>query len=401
MESSRNQYEQELKKAERIGYLIAAHLKGTLTAEEGEELDAWITESDENLELFENLTDEDNIEIAMKKHVQIEKDLAKALADVKSKIHSNRKVNRGILPYLIAASIILIAVSLYLFMPFGKEKIIENRVAQHTGDIIKAGTDRAVLTLSDGRTIILDSTGKGLLAEEGSISIQKGAEDEIIYNGTGNELIYNSINTPRGGQYKLVLGDGTKVWLNAATSLKFPAGMASGKRVVELNGEAYFEVAKDPGNPFIVKIKSSLGDAGTVEVLGTHFNINSYGDENVVKATLIEGSVRVEKDGKNKILKPGEQALMAKEIKVVSTDVNEAIAWKKDKFLFRDATVQTIGEQIKRWYDVEVEYQGNVTQHFNLEANRSISLNELLNGLEGTGQVKFKLEGRKLIIKSH
>ena len=151
--------------------------------------------------------------------------------------------------------------------------------------------------------------------------------------------------------------------------------------------------------PFTVKITGSEGDGGMVKVLGTHFNINGYGDEGLIITTLLEGSVLVEKNGLSKILKPGEQALSAKNIAVVKTDVNEAIAWKNGRFLFRNATIKSIGEQIKRWYDVEVVYGGNIPQHFNTEMSRNLPLSKLLDGLEGTMQVHFSLDGRKLTIK--
>lgn len=402
MESAPNNHKENLQKAERIAYLIEGHLKGTLTPEEGEELDDWITESDENLELFEKLTDEDNIEIAMQQYLQAEKEKVEALAGVKNQIRHQGSIIKKIWPYFIAASIILTVVSFYLFKPDNKGKNIEKPIAQNTGNTnVNAGSDKAVLTLSDGRAIILDSTNTGLLANEGNISIKKGVKGEIVYDGTDNAMQsnYNTIAVPRGGQYSIMLEDGTKVWLNAESFMKFPAGFAASTREVELKGEAYFEVAKNPDRPFKVKIISPYGEAGSVEVLGTQFNINSYGDEGVVKTTLVEGSVRVEKDGKSKILSPGEQALMANDITVVKANVNEATAWKEGKFLFRDATVRSIGEQIKRWYDVDVAYQGDISQHFNMEASRDIPLAKLLNGLEGTAQVQFNLEGKKLIIK--
>ena len=402
MDATPNNYEENLRIADRITYLIFGHLKGTLTPEEGEELDDWITESDENLELFERLTDESNIEIAMQQYREVEKEKAKALAEVKNKIHSKESLIKKIWPYLIAASVMLVVVSLYLFKTGREEKNRETPLAQNAGkQEIKGGLDKAVLTLSDGRTIILDSTGAGLLANEGHITINKGAKGEIVYDGMDQAMKnnYNTVAVPRGAQYKIVLGDGTNVWLNAESSVKFPAGFAANLREVELKGEAYFEVAKNAERPFKVKIISPYGEAGSVEVLGTQFNIDSYGDEGVVKATLVEGSVRVERNGKTRMLSPGEQALMANDITVVQTDVQKETAWKDGKFLFRDANIRSIGEQIKRWYDLEVEYQGQVSQHFNTEASRDTPLSKLLNALEGTGQVKFQLNGKKLIIK--
>jgi len=264
---------------------------------------------------------------------------------------------------------------------------------------IAPGSNIAILTLSNGRAIILDSVAGRSLANEGQITINKGEQGELVYQGTDNEMKYNTVSTPRGGQYMIVLGDGTKVWLNADSYLKFPAGFTTSQRDVELSGEAYFEVAKNPAKPFKVKIISPSGDSSNLEVLGTHFNVNAYGDENVVKTTLLEGSVKVEKNDHEEILIPGQQALISDQISIRKTDVNVSIAWKNGKFLFRDATIYSIAEQIKRWYDVDVQFEGAISQHFNLEVSRNVPLSKLLDGLEGTGQVKFVFKGRKLVIK--
>jgi transmembrane sensor len=400
MKESSNNHDENLEKADRVAYLIAGHINDTLTEPEKDELDDWITESDENLELFEKLTDEDNIEAGIQQHLRLEKEKASALEGIKESIGLKQKSTLQIIwPYMAAASVVLIIVSLVLFNN-NKIKNNEKPIAQGTTkNYIAAGSDKAVLTLSDGRTVILDSSGTGLLANEGNITISKGAQGEIVYEGTSMTTQYNVVSTPRGGQFKITLGDGTKVWLNAESSIKYPAGFATAERVVELRGEGYFEVAKNESKPFKVKILTSSGDGGMVEVLGTHFNINGYGDEGVVKTTLLEGSVRVTKGEITKTLIPGQAALINGGIKIITAQVNEETAWKDGKFLFRDETIHSIGEQIKRWYDVQVEYEGNNKQLFNTEVSRSVPLSDLLEGLEGTAQVKFHLEGRKLIIR--
>jgi len=399
MNESPLSHDENLQKADRTAYLIAGHIRGTLTEPEKDELDDWIIESDENLELFEKLADEDNIEMEMQKHLRMEKEKAEALAGVKETIGLKHKGSlHKIWPYMVAASVLVIAFSLYIFKNDNSERKNEKPIARTTKIDIQAGSDKAVLTLSDGRTIILDSTGTGLLANEGNISIKKGTDGEIVYDGQANEMKYNVVSTPRGGQYKLMLGDGTKVWLNAESSLKFPAGFAATVREVELKGEGYFEVAKNE-RTFKVTILTPSGNEGMIEVLGTHFNVNGYSDEGTVETTLLEGSVRVIKDGKDKVLKPGEKAFLNKEIKIVKADVNEETAWKNGKFLFRDATIKSIGEQIKRWYDIDVQYEGKVSQHFNMEVSRDVSLSRLLQLFEATGQVHFTLNERRVIIK--
>jgi transmembrane sensor len=393
--------ENDNKYAERMAYLIAGHLHGTLTEEESNELDEWITGSDENLELFEKLTDEENIENALQQYLQQEKEKTAAFSRVKKSIYSGEKkpALRGLLPYLVAASLLLIAATFYLFNNFSKPITGKNKIANLKSPVdVKPGSDKAVLTLSGGRTIILDANGTGLLANEGPIIINKSADEELVYKGTANDMRYNTVSTPRGGQFKLLLADGTRLWLNAESSIKFPASFGNADRVVELKGEAYFEVAKDAAHPFRVKTTTPTGLNATIEVLGTHFNVNAYGDDNNIRATLVEGSVVVTTSTQKNQLRPGEEATINNKIAITQINPELALAWKEGKFLFRNASIYAIGQQIKRWYDIDVEYKGNINQAFNTEVSRNVPLSKLLDGLEGTGQVHFKLQNNKLII---
>lgn len=394
-------HEENLKKAERIAALIAAHLKGTITGEEADELDNWITESDENLELFENLTDEDNIEHAMQQYLQAEKKKGSAFDELRGTIQQGKR-NRRLLPWplVVAASVLIVAGGIYLLSYNNPHTSNEKPVAYKAeqGDV-QAGSDKAVLTLSDGRTVILDSSRPGVIANDGAVSIQQSQSGLIVYSGTGAAMVYNTVSTPRAGQYRMVLGDGTKVWMNAESVLRFPADMNASPREVELNGEAYFEVASNPAKPFRVRLLVDGAEKATVEVLGTHFNANAYGGEEAVSTTLLEGSVKVEKGTASSVLLPGQQAIIGNNIQVRRVEAAEAVAWKEGKFLFRDATIQAIADQIKRWYDVEVETAGPVSQYFNMEISRQVPLSKLLAGLEKTGQVRFTLTGRKLLIR--
>ena len=395
-------HDEKLRLAERIAYLIAGHLNGTLTEAESDELDDWITESDENLELFEKLTDEDNIQAAMNDYMRQEKEKAAAFASLQSTIRSETKKSlvRRLWPYAAVAAVVIIGGLLYFLSTKNNDNPNEKPVARKAvKSDVQAGSDKAVLTLSDGRTIILDSMKTGLLAQDGTVRIQQNEDGEITYTGTDSTMAYNVVATPRGGQYQITLGDGTKVWLNADSYLKFPAGLKTAPRNVELRGEAYFEVAKNSERPFTVNVRTPIGEGGIVKVLGTHFNINGYGDDGSTTTTLLEGSVQIEKSGVTKLLQPGEKAITTSEIKISKTNVEEAVAWKNNKFLFRDAPIRSIGEQIKRWYDVDVEYRGTISQHFNTEASRDIPLSQLLEGLEGTTQVHFELSGKHLVIK--
>jgi ferric-dicitrate binding protein FerR (iron transport regulator) len=221
----------------------------------------------------------------------------------------------------------------------------------------------------------------------------------LSYNTLKNkssEVLYNTISTPRGGQYELMLSDGSKVWLNAASSLRFSASFVGKERKVELLGEAYFEVAKNAAMPFKVKVHGM-----EVEVLGTHFNINSYDNESMIRTTLLEGSVKINKNNSSSLLKPGQQAQMNKagEIKIINNvDVEEAIAWKEGKFQFDKADIHDIMRQLARWYDVDVEYKGTVSSHFGGTISRDVNLSQVLNMLHLTGEVNFQIQDKKVLV---
>lgn len=390
--------------AERIVYLIAGHLRGTLTDEEADELDNWITESDENLALFEKLTDEENIEAAMDRFHSISQQQPKAWRQLKKKIESAHKP-LSFMPWIVAASLLVVIAFTWLLLSKPKPAIEKPLSHVFVHQELPAASSEAVLLLSDGRTLILDSTAKGTLATEGTVSINQTSGGLLQYTGTPTAMRYNSVSTPRGGQYKLVLADGTTVSLNADSYLKFPAGFNGPQRIVELKGEAYFEVAKDAAHPFIVNITAPNGKAAAIEVLGTHFNVKAYTNEASAKTTLVEGLVKITSNGVSKLLHPGEQAISPLDdnqgVLIINKtpDMDEALAWTRHKFIFRNATIFNIGQQLSRWYDVEVEYQGIINQHFNTEADRSLPLQKLLKALEGTNEVQFTVQGRKLIIQ--
>ncbi len=283
---------------------------------------------------------------------------------------------------------------------------IENKQSVVVNDI-KAGENKAILTLGDGSKIILDDAKNGILANQGGNSVLKAAEGEIIYSFLNeikdplNEdqqapLIYNTIETPKGGKFQIKLPDGSKVWLNAASSLRFPTVFNGSKRQVELNGEAYFEVSPDKSKIFEVSTRNQV-----VQVLGTHFNINAYLDEPTVNTTLLEGSVRVSdlRTNISQLLKPGEQSQLSEQIEIVNLkSTNEAVAWKEGYFQFDKADIKTVMRQIERWYDVSVVYEGDLPNYrFGGEIERNLSLLQVLKVLEKT-KVHFRLEGREVIV---
>jgi len=282
---------------------------------------------------------------------------------------------------------------------FSKSSTTEEKV------IIKPGGDKAVLTLSDGSKIILEDAKNGLLANQAGVSIQKTAEGELLYSFAKNErnipeiipsdVIYNKIETPYGGKYQINLPDGSKVWLNSASTLRFPAFFSGNTREVELNGEAYFDVARNPDMPFKVITKDQI-----VEVLGTRFNINSYSDEESFKTTLIEGSVKIIYKDRVVLLSPGQQFQPSlKSSKVIEANTEEVTAWKDGYFLFKDEDIQSIMRKISRWYNVEVSYSGEIPDvGFGGNISRSKGIDEVLNVLQLTDAVHFKVEGRRITV---
>lgn len=301
-------------------------------------------------------------------------------------------------PFFAAASVLLfIAAGLYFYTPSGQILSMEEVVINNG---IKPGSNKAYLTLSDGRRISLTDASNGEVAKQSGISITKNEEGELIYtviqsDATG-PAIYNTFETPKGGQYRVCLPDGTKVWMNAASTLKYPASFATFKeRSVSLDGEAYFEVSKDKGKPFLVTTRKQ-----TIKVLGTHFNINAYSDEPDTKTTLLEGSIELSNDKDLKVLKPGEQAeTNGSGISVSTADTDQALAWKNGDFVFEGASLRTIMRQISRWYDVEVSYEGQIADlKFGGSISRTKNINVVLRNLESTKGVHFKIEGRRILV---
>jgi len=299
-----------------------------------------------------------------------------------------------------AAAILIIGLfSIYQLTSTGtlnQHKIAKiNSVKQ---DIVP-GTNKATLTLSNGNIISLDSTSFGTLAQQGNAKVINKS-GQIAYNTlseTPTEIIYNTVTTPRGGQYQLVLADGTKVWLNAASSLHFPTVFIGKERKVTLTGEAYFEVAKNTAMPF----KVSLNDKEEVEVLGTHFNINSYSDEEITKTTLLEGAVKISTNMGVKLLKPGQQAQTREggQISILNNaDTEQVIAWKNGLFDFDNADLKTVLRQVSRWFDVYIVYEGEIPKReFSGEIERGLSLGQVLAILE-KNNIHFRIEGKKLIV---
>ena len=268
-------------------------------------------------------------------------------------------------------------------------------IVHETKDITPA-ISGAILTLADGSQIVLDSLGNGQVAKQSNTTISNN-DGQLIYKAQkGASSVYNTMSTPKGQKYNLQLADGTKVWLNASSAIKFPTAFSGSTREVSITGEAYFEVSPDNKRPFIVDVRGMQ-----VEVLGTHFNINAYNDEEVIRTTLLEGSVVITQSMKSKKLIPGQQAVVSK-LGLISLEQNvnlaQVMSWKNGLFYFEDSSLQEVMREISRWYDVEVVYQEGIPErNFEGEIQRNLKLSEVLRILE-LNKVKFSLEGRTVLI---
>ena len=389
--------------------LLEKFFENTCTKKELEEL----------LTLAENEESEDDLTNAMKKHwanpgnihpISEAKLSAKFLdlmeharsMDIETVRPSKVKRFSKILSYAAAVIILcLLSITAYYYYNHNNteaDKIVQNIPVLPESNEILPGGNKATLTLSNGQVIDLTNTQNGTLPTQSAIKIEK-SNGLLSYSPENNkisEMNFNTISTPNGGQYQLILSDGTKVWLNAASSLKYPISFQGTERKVELTGEAYFEVASDKSKPFRVASKDQ-----EVVVLGTHFNINAYGNEGSSQTTLLEGSVKVNVHNNIKLLKPGQQArvLPSSEIKIINNvETDAVIAWKNEKFQFVKADIQTVMRQIERWYDVEVEYQAKISTHFGGSISRNVNLDQVLNILQQTEKVRFEVKGKKIIV---
>ena len=338
----------------------------------------------------------------------------RSAAILKNILNENQVVplrrKRKLWPYMAAAAsvIVLIGLGIYrLYRPTEKGPA-EPNIAAITNDVKAPDKSKATLTLAGGQQILLDQVQSGTLATENGMRVVKQKDGQLIYEktGAGNTLAaYNILNNPRGSRVvTLTLPDGTRVWLNAGTSLTYPTAFAANERKVTLTGEAYFEVkhattANVKRVPFVVQMSSPTGNGGDLTVLGTHFNINAYDDEPAIKTTLLEGSVNVKSAFGNIILKPGEQSSISQSSHTSHpVPVQTVMAWKVGLFDYKRSDITEVLRDAARWYDIEIVYAGNrPNDTFTGGIDRTATLTELLTILQMTG-LQFKLEGRKLTV---
>ena len=393
--------------AYRVAYLIAGYLKETLTQIEHQELDTWVTASMDNQRLFEELTDEKNLAkwLEWRKNLPV----SQIVDRLKSKLVFTPEPSRSKLvkggPYLAAACVIILLLGIWWI---GAKKFSHNRAQESSpgklvnGDIAP-GANRATLVLADGTIRQLDSAGKGMVAAQGGALVIKGDSDRLIYQSGSSDpaaaVVFNTLRVPRGGQYQLRLSDGTKVWLNADSYLKYPTAFAGKERKVELAGEGYFEVAEDPHHPFIVQAEGVV-----TQVLGTRFDINTYPETKTIQITLAEGAVNVLPAtfiGKQpaQSLRPGQQAQVERtggRIKIISANLQTVLAWKDGLFAFQGTPLEEVLAQISRWYNVPIRNETTDTNHFNASIPREVPVSTLIHMLEQTKQVHFRIEPNRI-----
>lgn len=270
-------------------------------------------------------------------------------------------------------------------------------IAMHITPKVTPGSNKATLTLADGSVITLDSAANGSLTTRNGITIKQVKNGLIEYNDQTSSASWSTISTPTGGQYQIVLEDGTKAWLNATSSLRFPTTFRTNERTVEITGEVYFEIAKDESKPFKVTFNGN-----TITVLGTHFNVMAYKDEATTKVTLLQGAIKVSNTAGQQLLKPGMQAQVSDAITPITTspaNLEATVAWKNGFFTFDHENIQSIMRKLSRWYDIDVKYQGDMTgKIFSGTISRFDNISEVLSMIELTGTIHFQLQGRNLTV---
>jgi ferric-dicitrate binding protein FerR (iron transport regulator) len=383
----------------RILSLVNSYLKDELDSVAKQELEAWINSSPENKALLESLMDETVREKKLEK-MQTH-DVAQSWERIKKQAALDQAKRFPYRKYIaVAAAVILLIAGVFLF-PIKKD-IIQQPSAMVTNDV-PPGSNKAVLTLANGQKVFLDSVGKGTINRQGNVKIIKVGGGQLNYTAPEDEkveTVYNTISTPRGGQYQVILSDGTKVWLNADSWMKYPVAFTGKERSVEITGEVFFDVAPDAKHPFIVTVNDMQ-----IKVLGTQFNVNAYSDEASVNTTLSEGSIQVRSaTGDSLIAAPGEQVQLNPSGRlnlIKHVDLDEVLSWKRGLFVFHQAELTEIMKSLSRWYDVRVEYLNGYRSenHYTGIIRRQANLSDALKILELTSGAHFEISNRTIVIK--
>lgn len=378
---------------ERLSYLFQAYIANNCTDDEREELMnlARLRENEDAMELL-------IAEYQLSPRPQVRLSDSKADEIFMKIVEQSKPAKKPVISMayrwmVAAAAVLLLAVGAWWIWGSQQQTGIKHEPIAHSKiQDVAPGKDGAILTLANGQKIVLDSAANGNIS---NVAVKNGNQLSYTNKVTGKPE-YNTMSTPVGRQFSLVLADGSKVWLNATSSITYPTAFDGNERKVQITGEAYFEVAHNPSMPFIVSVNDMK-----VEVLGTHFNINSYADEDAIKTTLFQGKVRVSKNGKVAMLNPGQQAVVNNQSLNInnSPGLDEVIAWKNGKFSFGESTsLNVIMRQLSRWYGVEVIYKDNVQQQFGGSISMQSNISQVLEKLQLTGKVHFTIEGNKVTV---
>jgi transmembrane sensor len=380
--------------AAHIAELIVKKLREGLSPEEERELADWTSASENREDLVNRFLNEEHLAEGLRDHWVGEKVWERVQAATEEAIPTRR--HSGWWRWAAAAVLLLTLGSVYWLTRRHVDRSPAVTVAQP--DVTAPQRARAHITLGDGQTIGLDSASSGKLASQGGVVVVKRADGQLVYRGTNGEGLFNTLYNPRGSRVvELTLADGTRVWLNAASSLRYPASFAAADRTVEVSGEAYFEVAADAKRPFRVK----KGET-TIAVLGTSFNVNAYEDEVESDVTLLTGAVKVADAHSTLVLQPGQQARVSGDKVLLDThpDLDAVMAWKNGRFDFEGTGTEALMRELSRWYDVEIVYPATPIkeQHFRGGLPRDVPVSKVLELLEQTDAIHFRIEGRKIII---
>lgn len=331
-------------------------------------------------------------------------DTAPKSSNINNPVEKNQIVLRNWKSWLTAAMIIFVIG--FIAYPWLQPEVKESLAKQDSVIDFPPGTDQAMLTLWDGTLVQLNNVIDSTALHNAGLTINS-SEGEIVSNSNSNSIGYNTLVTPLGGQYKIVLPDGSRAWLNAGSSIRFPTTFAGSERSVSISGEVYFEIQTNKQKPFIVQVKNDIsGNDMEVKVLGTHFNISSYPDDPTINTTLVEGSIEVRKGATKKLLSAGQQARISnnsdsQNVLVETVDTESVIAWKDGVFEF-NGNLQDILRQISRWYNVDVQYENEISNRaFIGTIARDNKISEVLKILELTGEVQFEIEENTVIVKTN
>jgi|WetSurMetagenome_2_1015567.scaffolds.fasta_scaffold42798_3 transmembrane sensor len=375
----------------KIEDLVQKYLNGTSTVEERELLDSWYRSQLEDTHEWE-ADSLDELQLVKEKMFNV----------IKERITPNlsRKFIPNFYRYVAAAVIVVIATSTFFF--YKSSQIISSDSTAIERVVISPGRNGAILTLGDGEKIILDNHALTLMDKAKMTGVYKYSDSLLEYKDLFHKdkkgVVSNTLTTPRGNKFMLVLSDGTRVFMNAGSTLQYPEIFNGPERIVKLTGEAYFEVAHNKKSPFKVQVGDQI-----VEDIGTSFNISAYEDESFISVTLVEGSVKIEKNKNQVVISPGQNALTSESnnaISVKSADLESDLAWRSDLFHFENVQLSEVLKQIARWYNLEIEYKGSIpTKTINGEIYRNVNGAQILTILKNLG-VNFKLDGNKLIIEN-